>query len=331
MDRYSHVFERFKEGRFEEVEALLQPLIEAWAQDVLWPTPQRGNRDWRQTLVHDVSVRLRFALERLLTNGGVASGYHLVNWLRLVGKREMERSYQRLFPVPTPRLETRKARSKTSDSTVKDWELRHQVKLQERSGPHSQEVGQLRPTSDPRFFAKDEERAERYWRYIGLVTEAAQAAAGDKRDAAVVTGILSGQRSVSRAAKTSNIAGRTAQERLRKMGPAIIESASPVLRDLGSEFQPSVWEVPDDSEIAPTPRSKSQPLLSRPPSTSGPRMTRSGEFWTNSDRRPRISPQRGIGVREGEDERSNPSRGATRPDSTAKPRQTSLASSDVRD
>jgi hypothetical protein len=330
MNTYDQLFQHLQDGQPEKVMADLHPLLDTWAQDVLRPTLQRSNRDWRRILIHDGGVKLHFALKRRMTNGTITSGNHLINSLRLVAQKEMQKSYRRLMPVPTPTARTRQARLKVGGSAVKSWELRRQVTIHKGSQPSGEKVGRTRPVTDSRFFARDEGRQERYWRYLELFRTSAMSAAADDQEALLVGAILTGRSSVSQAAALAGIARETARDRLHNVGAAIIQSASPELRDLWLEFKKSIWEAAGASEIADKAMPKSMSPLSQPRLPAQVKASKSTQHWTNCGPRPPLWPQRGIGLREGKDTRPTPSLGATRSGTQARPRETSRASAELR-
>lgn len=75
-----------------------KPLLEVWALDVLKRTAQRSNPDWRFELV-DLGVGVLLEAIPQLQSKKVKSGDHLVNWLRLIVRKEMRKEWRKMSGI----------------------------------------------------------------------------------------------------------------------------------------------------------------------------------------------------------------------------------------
>lgn len=256
MSRMNHdqVFALYCAGTdsLDDLITILRPCVRSWASDVLRPTLQAGNPNWRDELfltgLETVYVQLTKRSKPF------RSGRHIVNRLRKTVRKAMRKSYRKLFICPLaadqellgqgtcgelamlfPNTGSPSERGKQQDVEI-DWDnvetsLPRHV---ESNDPFGAAVVEsiIDPDSDGRL-------ARMFW-LCELVADAACREA-QRRGWEFVESMRSLGLSVSEIAERMGMPRSTVRDRLRSLGPAIAASADEELDELGNEFLGRIW------------------------------------------------------------------------------------------
>jgi hypothetical protein len=278
---YDALFEKYERGQRDELVVALRPWLQLWARDVLANTRHAPNGTWRRDLIAAGVAKLYGELDKRIAGRWISCGKHLINSLRRAIKKEMRAEFTRQFPVPIPSWETRQARKARGVAEYKPWELRRRRDL-----PTSTALVKKRP--DPveakltvALVAPEPDRRRRHWRYVKLGCDAAVREVTGV-EARFIEDMLQGEgSSVPKIARKHGVRRKVVDETLRRIGSAVIVTASPELKELGQELDPQVWEVAETTargwngnvRTSGTPvRRRTYRLTSTRPTTGRPRL-----------------------------------------------------------
>lgn len=252
---HDQVFALYRAGAesLNDLIILLRPCVRSWAGDVLRPTLQAANPNWREELV---TTGLETVYHQLTKRSKpFRSGRHIVNRLRKTVRKAMRKAYSDLFICPNSADQEllgqgtcgelamlfpstgRSPLERGEQQEVEiDWDnvessLPRHVESNDPFGAAIVE-SIIDPDSDGRL--------ARMFRLCELVADAACREAQD-RGWEFVESMRSLGLSVSEIAGRMGMPRSTVRDRLHSLGPAIAASADEELDELGSEFLGPVW------------------------------------------------------------------------------------------